>query len=65
MYGFDYKKPTRFWTNIPNLNFNMCNHKGKHKGGQLSGNGSWNGGKLQRYKIPEEVIEKLLEGIKA
>jgi len=29
-YGFDYKKPTRIWTNIEGYNPLWCNHK-KHK----------------------------------
>lgn len=62
MYGLTYKKPTRFWTNIEGLEFKKCNHKGNHSGGQHSKgkNKAWDGGKLERYKIPLEVVEKLL-----
>jgi hypothetical protein len=65
MYGFDYRKPTRFWTNISGLEFNQCNHKKKHNGSQhVRGIGkSWNRGRKQRYKIPTEVIEKLFKKI--
>lgn len=59
MYGLTYKKPTRFWTNIPDITFNRCDHKGKHIGGQQD----WNRGKLQRYKIPKEIIEKFISAI--
>jgi hypothetical protein len=69
MYGFDYKKSTRFWTNIPNLTFDNCNHK-KHKismgGNKKNRNIKTIGGgsdRLQRYKIPEKVIENLLKSI--
>lgn len=65
-YGLSYKKPTRFWTNIEGLEFKRCNHK-KHEGGQPSHkrkifkkNTDWNIGKLERYKIPEKIIEELL-----
>ena len=59
MYGLTYKKPTRFWTNIQGLEFNKCNHKGYHSGGQHSKdkNPEWKKGKLERYKIPKKVIE--------
>jgi len=65
-YGLSYKKPTRFWTNIEGLIIKRCNHK-KHEGGQPSHkrkifkkNTDWGKGKLQRYKIPEEIIEKFM-----
>ena len=65
MYGLTYKKPTRFWTNIEGLEFNKCNHKGYHSGGQHSKdkNPAWKKGKLERYKIPEKVIEKFFKQI--
>jgi len=63
MHGLTYKKPTRFWTNIEGLKFKKCNHKGSHTGGQHSQFGEWNNGRLERYKIPLEVIEKLLEKV--
>tara|TARA_R110000782_G_scaffold80945_4_gene160152 strand:+ start:1051 stop:1695 length:645 start_codon:yes stop_codon:yes gene_type:complete len=61
MYGFDYRKTTRFWTNIPNLTFERCNHK-KHN--YALGHSS-NMGLANKYKIPQKLIEKLLESIKA
>ena len=63
MYGLTYKKPTRFWTNIPNLELKKCNHKTKHSGGQHSKNGEWNGGQLERYKIPSKLIETMFKVI--
>jgi len=55
MYGFDYKKTTRFWTNINLKNkFKKCNHK-KHK----SALGHKNHGTtlLEKYRIPYDLIE--------
>jgi hypothetical protein len=63
MYGLTYKKPTRFWTNIEGLEFKSCNHKGVHIGGQHSQTGEWSKGKLERYKIPEKLIENILENL--
>jgi site-specific DNA-cytosine methylase len=62
MYGFPYKKSTIFWTNIPDLNFNNCNHK-KHIaniGGKTIGNVS---NILDKYRIPQKVIEELFGNI--
>tara|TARA_R110000787_G_scaffold3935_1_gene15258 strand:+ start:1583 stop:2221 length:639 start_codon:yes stop_codon:yes gene_type:complete len=53
-YGISFRKPTRFWTNIEGLEFKKCNHK-KHNGQK-----DWNKGKLERYRIPEKLIEELL-----
>ncbi len=53
-YGLDYKKSTRFWTNIKGFKFKKCNHK-KHNGYK-----DWNKGKLERYKIPPILIAELL-----
>ena len=65
MYGLTYKKPTRFWTNIEGLEFNKCNHKGYHSGGQHSKDKTpaWKKGTLERYKIPQQVIEKFFNNI--
>jgi len=57
MYGLTYKKPTRFWTNIENLEFKKCNHK-KHNKDE-----AWNKGKLERYRIPEKIIYKFFNEI--
>jgi len=59
MYGFDYRKTTRLWTNIPNLVFEKCNHK-KHN--YALGHSS-NMGLLNKYKIPEQLIEKFISAI--
>tara|TARA_R110000782_G_scaffold155304_1_gene247559 strand:+ start:23 stop:667 length:645 start_codon:yes stop_codon:yes gene_type:complete len=61
-YGFNYKKPTRFWTNIKGLEFNKCNHK-KHIGNigdKTIGNVC---NKKDIYRIPSKLIEKLLEDL--
>ena len=55
MYGLTYRKTTRFWTNIEGLEFNKCNHKIKHNRDE-----AWNKGRLERYRIPTLLIEKLL-----
>ena len=57
MYDFDYRKTTRFWTNIEGLEFNKCNHKTHN---YALGHSS-NMGILNKYKIPEKVIEILLQ----
>ena len=64
MFGLKYKKSTRFWTNIKNFKYNKCNHKkhlitigGDHKKGKTIGGGS---NRLERYRIPEKLIEELL-----
>ena len=59
MYGFDYRKTTRFWTNIELQNINRCNHK-KHK--RTLGH-HHRTTKLQRYSIPEKLIENILENL--
>ncbi len=56
MYGFTYKKSTRFWTNIPNITFCNCEHK-KHS--YTLGHSS-NMGLANKYKIPTELIEKFI-----
>ena len=53
MYGFDYRKTTRFWTNIEGLEFKKCNHKTHN---YALGHSS-NMGILNKYKIPKKVIE--------
>jgi len=60
-YGFDYKKRTRFWTNIEGVKTELCKkreHKiqlGRLKGGTLT--------QIQKYQIPPRLIESLLNGI--
>ena len=60
IYGFDYRKTTRFWTNIELQNINRCNHK-KHK--LALGHQNHGTTKLERYKIPEKLIENILENL--
>ena len=64
MYGFDYKKTTRFWTNITEKilcnEIKKCNHK-KHNaniGGKTLGNVC---NKLDKYRIPDELCHKLIK----
>ena len=57
MYGFDYRKTTRFWTNIEEFEKVTCNHKKHKKDVSISIGGGSN--RLERYKIPEKVIQKL------
>ena len=59
MYGVDYKKPTRFWTNITEVKIKTCNHK-KHKqsiGDRTDGNV---GNKLDKYRIPEKLCNEFI-----
>ena len=92
MYGFDYKKTTRFWTNITEKKIKTCNHKthnvvlangyenvgGKKvlcntkelrakyknskkkysKDNSIGLGGTTN--KLERYRIPEKLCNKLI-----
>ena len=58
-YGFEYKKPTRFWTNI-NFEGLKCNHK-KHSQNTHSNGGGSN--RLPRYVIPQKLIESIFEKI--
>ncbi len=63
-YGFDYKKPTRFWTNIEGLEFKKCNHK-KHLVTATNGKGRGGGSnRLPRYIIPCTLIQEIFEKIK-
>ena len=54
MYGYNYKKPTRFWHNNKHFVGEMCNHKGKHKValGWPNDNTTLN----QRYSIPPHLV---------
>ena len=55
-YGFDYRKTTRFWTNIKGLNFLRCNHKG-HK---IQIGLNFNISKITKYRIPEKLIKEFI-----
>ena len=57
-YGFDYKKPTRFWTNIEGLELKKCNHK-KHLARTCDRGGGSN--RLPRYIIPCTLIQEIFE----
>ena len=69
-YGFPYQKHTRIWTNIPNFKGNICkkdcefmikidDKKSNHnKNTNDIGGGS---NRLERYKIPPNLIKELLE----
>ena len=61
MYSdWGYRKTTRFWTNIEDLEFNKCNHK-KHK--LALGHKNHCRKLLDRYRIPSLLIEKILNKI--
>tara|TARA_R110002020_G_scaffold91084_2_gene221459 strand:+ start:1302 stop:1958 length:657 start_codon:yes stop_codon:yes gene_type:complete len=61
-YGFDYKKPTRIWTNIKFKGL-KCNHK-KHLTTTTNGKGRGGGSnRLPRYVIPPKLIEDIIEHI--
>ena len=60
MYGFDYKKPTRFWHNNKYFTGLMCDHKGKHT--QSIGSGTNQVNTLnERYSIPPQLDEDVFE----
>jgi len=59
-YGYDYKKPTRFWTNIKIKNIKKCTHK-KHK--LALGHKNHGTTLLQKYRIPSALIEDILSVI--
>ena len=61
MYSdFGYRKSTRFWTNIEGLQFNKCNHK-KHE--LALGHVNHGTNLLEKYRIPEKVIEMFFNKI--
>lgn len=66
-----YRKTTRFWSNIKDLENISCNNKcgnmdnKKHKksvdgGGKRGGNNGKGSKKLERYRIPKDLIEYLI-----
>ena len=57
MYGLDYKKTTRFWTNINGLETKKCNHTTPHN--YALGHSS-NMGILNKYKIPDELCNEFI-----
>ena len=60
MYGFDYKKPTRFWHNNNYFTGLMCDHKGKHA--RVIGTGDKQVQTLnERYSIPPQLVEDVFE----
>ena len=75
-YGYDYKKPTRIWTNI-DYDGKWCNHKKKHKymigstrtgakkptRGYATTNLMGNMSLAQKYSIPPKLIEELFSKI--
>ena len=58
MYGFDYKKPTRFWTNIELKNIKSCNHK-KHE--ITIGEGICKLKRIEKYRIPDKLCIELIK----
>jgi len=72
-YGYDYKKPTRIWTNI-DYDGKWCNHKGKHKNriGTTRQKDNDRFKKIEsvaktklkeKYSIPPKLIEELFGAI--
>jgi len=65
MYGYDYQKATRIWTNIKDFNAKYCNHKGRHKVAittsiQLKNRKQKTVNSLNnRYSIPPQLIRDL------
>ena len=57
MYGFDYKKTTRFWTNIKEIEIKKCNHK-KHK--LALGHKNHGTTLLEKYRIPKKLCDTLI-----
>lgn len=74
-YGFDYKKPTRIWTNLKEFKPLYCNHKGKHeksigmtrkkkKGKWDNINGVLPTNKISnKYSIPPQLIIDIFDTI--
>jgi hypothetical protein len=58
MYGFDYKKPTRFWTNINGMEIKKCNHK-YHKQ-NLGCPRVVSISRLEKYRIPDQLCNELI-----
>ena len=68
MYGFPYRKRTRFWTNKKNCNTLLCNKNcgsfihGKHIGSAGNGTKKYTdkyNSLLEKYSIPEDLIFSL------
>ena len=78
-YGFDYRKTTRFWTNIDWINPKKCICKGRHKTRVTGGRASNTTGNKkydtfvykenkchtlgQRYSIPQTLIQDIYKSI--
>ena len=60
-YGFDYKKPTRIWTNKEHFNNLRCSCIGKHKAIIGGGQGEDVYDMKTKYSIPHKLIYDLLE----
>lgn len=57
MWGFDYKKKTRFWTNLKLNNNKICNH---YKHTKTLGHKNHGTTLKEKYRIPLPLIEALL-----
>ena len=62
MYGLGYRKETRFWTNITGLQIKKCNHK-KHKNNIGAGTIGDVFNKIDKYRIPNELLDIMLKNI--
>ena len=64
MYGFDYRKRTRVWTNKLNFQPKLCNKNcgfvvNNRHAMQVNSRGGCNDRKM-RYRIPEQLVRELL-----
>lgn len=74
MYGYQYRKPTRFWTNITGFTPKTCNKNcgsfinGKHIGScggnhKSTGYNYKNQTLKQKYSIPPRLLRELLSHV--
>jgi len=64
-YGFDYKKPTRIWTNLENFNNKRCNKECSKKipGTNKHITNIQGYSTNMKYRIPEPLIKEILKTI--
>ena len=69
MYGYPYRKRTRFWTNKENVKLRICDKNcgsfidGKHIGSCGNGNTLYTDktySKEEKYSIPEQLLYDLI-----
>jgi site-specific DNA-cytosine methylase len=59
-YGYEYRKRTRIWTNIPNFEPRVCAGACHHSTQMSRVTSGWGRNRFVRYRIPQELIESLL-----